>query len=763
MAPGGAGAVQAAVVLFLSSLAAAQQSQLPPGVCPPGYDCTSFRRPRGIAPYDCPQGWLCLQNTPPRRCREGMYCPPGGREELPCPRGAFCRAGYAEPIPCESTYICPEGSRRGFFFGGVILLVLGALALLGLHAFVRFYEGRFRYAGRFGRVADAGGAASPPAPPGPGRGRGYGLSFEGLGFSARGRPILSNLNGAFPAAGVHAILGPSGAGKSVLLQLLAGKLAPTAGRVLVGGRPVPPRSTARVGYVPQDDVMLRDLTVMENLMYSAKLRLPAEWSDDQRRAQVEWCVERLGLSEQRHRIVGDEREGSLGVSGGQRKRVSVGLELVAAPDLLLVDEGTSGLDATTAQDVFALFRGLAGSGVTVVNVIHQPRFEIFREFDVVALLGPSPGIPGGRLAYLGPPGAAEPYFASLGFPCPKLVNPADHMVDLLAGAVPPSDEADTPRGPPPALGPAPGSRPREEEEAASAAGAPARGPGFLRQLAHFAARSADQAKHATGSLVTDVLTSAIAGLILGIAFEPQSVYVPPIPLRYRPLCLNVFMPFCTTPEVDSTDQLARFFTMAVGLISVTMGVRTFGRERGVFWRECGAGLSPGAYFLARCLADLPTIAVSSLTLTSVYVMTASPVGPFGPYLGAVLLLEFAAFGVGYCASALVVIQEGALLLAATAAMIAGLGVQPNFAGQFCWGRWAGEALFNAEVRRERMDAESLAAVVAYVESSAADRDRGQSYRFDQLEKDLLVLLGFGLAARLLAFLVLRLSYPAKRR
>eukprot|EP00741_Cyanophora_paradoxa_P017953 tig00021036_g17336.t1 len=533
------------------------------------------------------------------------------------------------------------------------------------------------------------------------------------------------------------------------------------------------------------------------------------------------------------------REGNLGISGGQRKRVSVGLEL-----------GTSGLDATTAQDLFALFRDLAASGLTILTVIHQPRFEIFEAFDSVALLGPSASchgefynstdwtpsvsdsvfrlkIAGGRLAYIGPPRDAVSYFESIGLPCPKLVNPADHVVDLLSGSLKlpaPSNSNSAPAsnsdlgisiaGPVPGLqlsapGAPPGTSPLAPAAAAptAAAAAPAAvdlpalwearrlaskstpnspppaavaerpdpesegaPPGFFRQLPVFFLRALEQMKHSPVTLLTDFATSAVAGLILGIALEPQSIYVPPIPSRYIRFCLNVFMARALAP-------LARFFTMAVGLVSVTTAERTFGKERAVFWREGASGLSSGAYFLARCAADLLTIAMSSLVITAVFVMTAAPMGRFADYLGAV----FATFGVGYAASSLLVNREGATLLAATAALIAGLGVDPEGAGNACWGRW---------VRREFLDADSLAAVEAYIEASAADADRGPSYRFDHSSssrlsfpcratlvfeaydltssslrsraQDLAVLAAFGAATRLLAFLALRFLYTARR-
>ena len=137
----------------------------------------------------------------------------------------------------------------------------------------------------------------------------------------------------------------------------------------------------------------------------------------------------LGLHSIRHCIIGDETE--RGISGGQRKRVNIGLEMVADPTVLFLDEPTSGLDSTSSMEVCDALGKIASLGVTVVTVIHQPRYEIFTAFDDVLLLGK-----GGRTVYLGPSDDALGYFESHGVLCPARVNPADFMMDVIAGNVP---------------------------------------------------------------------------------------------------------------------------------------------------------------------------------------------------------------------------------------------------------------------------------------------------------------------------------------
>ena len=132
----------------------------------------------------------------------------------------------------------------------------------------------------------------------------------------------------------------------------------------------------------------------------------------------------LGLWDIRHQEIGDESK--RGISGGQRKRVNIALEMVANPTVLFLDEPTSGLDSTSSMEVCKALRRIADIGLTVVTVIHQPRYEIFTAFHDVLLLAK-----GGRAVYLGPSDQALGYFASKGFTCPPRVNPPDFFMGQL--------------------------------------------------------------------------------------------------------------------------------------------------------------------------------------------------------------------------------------------------------------------------------------------------------------------------------------------
>lgn len=246
-----------------------------------------------------------------------------------------------------------------------------------------------------------------------------------------GKRVLQNVTGEFHPGKMTAIMGPSGAGKTTLMCALAGKAnyGSVTGTIQVNGRADRLERYKKVmGFVPQDDIMYRTLTVEENLHYSAHFRLPRTFSSRQRLEVVENAITVLGLGEIRHSIIGDEE--TRGISGGQRKRVNVGLELVADPVILFLDEPTSGLDSTASKLVVQGLRRVAQLGVTVVAVIHQPSYEVFCMFDDLVLLAK-----GGQTAYYGPQADVQAYFESLGFSIPAHVNPADAYMDIISGLV----------------------------------------------------------------------------------------------------------------------------------------------------------------------------------------------------------------------------------------------------------------------------------------------------------------------------------------
>ncbi|KAJ7037530.1 P-loop containing nucleoside triphosphate hydrolase protein [Mycena alexandri] len=251
---------------------------------------------------------------------------------------------------------------------------------------------------------------------------------------AQEKPILSEITSFFPAGEVSVILGPSGAGKSTILQLLAhrklnagpGAHFEMTGDLLFNGLPATEDTRNSVAFVEQeDDYHLSALTVRETLRYAAILRLPPKMSKKRKIARAEEVLLMLGLKDCADVYVGGEL--LKGISGGEKRRLSLAVQMISDPSILVVDEPTSGLDSFIANNVMECLRDIARSGRTVIVSIHQPRSDIFHSLDNMLILAK-----GGHAVFSGKREQAMRIMESQGYPLPSLwFNPADHLLDLV--------------------------------------------------------------------------------------------------------------------------------------------------------------------------------------------------------------------------------------------------------------------------------------------------------------------------------------------
>ncbi|KAM3247248.1 ABC transporter G family member 11 [Capsicum annuum] len=237
--------------------------------------------------------------------------------------------------------------------------------------------------------------------------------------------VLEGLTGYAEPGTFTALMGPSGSGKSTLLDALSGRLASNAflsGRVLLNGRKAN-LSFGTAAYVTQDDTLIGTLTVRETISYSAQLRLPDRMPWLEKRTLIESTIIEMGLQDCADTVIGNWH--LRGISGGEKRRVSIALEILMRPRLLFLDEPTSGLDSASAFFVTQTLRGLSRDGRTVIASIHQPSSEVFELFDRLYLLS------GGKTVYFGQASEAYEFFAQAGFPCPALRNPSDHFLRCI--------------------------------------------------------------------------------------------------------------------------------------------------------------------------------------------------------------------------------------------------------------------------------------------------------------------------------------------
>ena len=247
-------------------------------------------------------------------------------------------------------------------------------------------------------------------------------------YGQKEKKILHNISGTIESGTLTAIMGPSGAGKSSLLNVLAavgGSQSRISGQILLNGRQQSSGYRNKVAYVQQDDSLYETLSVRECIEYSAMLRLPKDMKLPEKRAHVCKTIQELRLTEIAQNRIGSGGRNA-GVSGGERKRVSIGMELVSQPSVLVLDEPTSGLDSFAANKIVNLLSDLASKNRIVLISIHQPSMKSFMTFDQIFLLGE------GRVMYNGKPSEVEEVFGQCGFPCPTMETVADHMLDVVS-------------------------------------------------------------------------------------------------------------------------------------------------------------------------------------------------------------------------------------------------------------------------------------------------------------------------------------------
>ncbi|KAK9820397.1 hypothetical protein WJX72_009913 [[Myrmecia] bisecta] len=244
------------------------------------------------------------------------------------------------------------------------------------------------------------------------------------------RQILFNITGCCRPGEVLALMGPSGSGKTSLLSVIGGraqKMMIKEGEVTFNGSKLNKRLKRQIGYVLQDDLLYESLTVYETLYYAAMLRLPRKMTAEQKKERVMVVIKALGIESCKDTIIGGFFR--KGISGGERKRVSIGHELLINPSIMLLDEPTSGLDSTTAMHLLSTLRQLAVGGRAICTTIHQPSSRLYQQLDKLLLLSK------GHVMYYGRGSQADDWFDKLGYTLPYRVNVADFILDLSSADV----------------------------------------------------------------------------------------------------------------------------------------------------------------------------------------------------------------------------------------------------------------------------------------------------------------------------------------
>ncbi|MCV7123743.1 FHA domain-containing protein [Mycobacterium lacus] len=379
----------------------------------------------------------------------------------------------------------------------------------------------------------------------------------------KGRVLLADVSFVLPERSLLAVVGPSGAGKSTLLGALTGFRPAGSGTVRYDDRDLYDNYAElrhRIGFVPQDDILHTPLTVRRALNYAARLRFPQDVSAAERRQRIEEVLAELGLTTQ-----ANQRIDSL--SGGQRKRTSVALELLTKPSLLFLDEPTSGLDPGYEKSVMQTLRSLADDGRSVVVVTHN--IAHLNMCDRLLILAP-----GGRLAYFGPPQQALSYFNCTDFADLFTLLEQDTSTDWT-GRFNTSPLREAFGGPRPAARQA---RPATPPAAKAVAQQSALAQFAILCRRYLAVIAADR-QYSVFLLLLPLLLSVFAQAVPG----------------------NAGLSLAKAIETRSTQpsQLLVLLIIGGGLMGCATSIREIVKERAIYQREHGIGLSRGAYLASK--------------------------------------------------------------------------------------------------------------------------------------------------------------------
>ncbi|MES1911532.1 MAG: hypothetical protein MHM6MM_003948 [Cercozoa sp. M6MM] len=448
------------------------------------------------------------------------------------------------------------------------------------------------------------------------------------------RQILHGISGVFHPGKLTAIMGSSGAGKTTLLNILSKRTRTQPGRVEVGGSILlnNTEATKRLvrknsAYIMQEDILLPTMTVREALRFSAKMRLPATLTDAEVEDRVTALIGDLRLDKCADTMVGSAAK--RGLSGGEMKRASIGVELVSNPSLLFVDEPTSGLDSFTAASVVELLRDLARDGRTVISTIHQPSSEIFSMFDALMLLVD------GEVIYYGSAKGVADYFASIGFVCPPNYNIADFYIQIMQGR---GEQADQDRE---TLKEAWRRRLQEEGEMIL----PIEDP----SVAHIDMNEKRSNRIGFGAQVRLLAQRALRHFTR----TPKTFKARIGQIAFLSLLMGALFWQMEDDQVGAQDRQGLiFFAMISTTMQALMATAlTFPEEKTLFLREHSNGVySLGAYFLGKLVSEVPFQFLWPALQTAIIYPMCGLRGPFYRVLifyGVTCLLTLVGMGLGY--------------------------------------------------------------------------------------------------------------------
>ncbi|XP_009775365.1 ABC transporter G family member 7 isoform X2 [Nicotiana sylvestris] len=468
------------------------------------------------------------------------------------------------------------------------------------------------------------------------------------------RFLLKNVTGEAKPGRLLALMGPSGSGKTTLLNVLAGQINASpklhlSGLLDINGVPFS-NKIYKFAYVRQEDLFFSQLTVRETLSLAAELQLQDVSSIEERDEYVNNLLFKLGLVSCADSRIGDAKV--RGISGGEKKRLSLACELIASPSVVFADEPTTGLDAFQAERVMETLRQLAQDGHTVICSIHQPRGSVYAKFDDIALLAE------GSLVYAGPAhDEVLAYFSKFGYICPDHVNPAEFLADLISidysssesvyasqkridGLVESfSEQISEVLYATPLLRDSSKTRVNLTKKSISRKG------GWWRQFWLLLKRAWMQASRDGPTNKVRARMSMASALIFGSVFWRMGR---------------------SQTSIQDRMGLLQVAAINTAMAALTKTVGVFPKERAIVDRERAKGsYALGPYLLSKLIAEIPVGAAFPLLFGSILYPMARlhpTISRFGKFCGIVTVESFAASAMGLTVGAMVPTTEAALAL-----------------------------------------------------------------------------------------------------